>query len=253
MFSHVTMNQKNIKKGERHALIRKIIFNAIFQIIIWIYRIIYLNVLWIVFTLLGLGLFGMGPATASLFTIERKWLLGEAKYTHIFKTFWLHYKNDFIKTNIMGIPIIIIGLILFADFHIVFKLPGIWRFVLYMITLAISFLYLLTLVFLFPVFVHYNMKTTGQYLKNALLIGISQIMIFIKLSLCLAVVGLLFWGIPVLAPLLGVSLCGLIIMWNANRAFEKIKLRQFSLQVKNFVGKEKYNHNVFTAASKDTP
>ncbi len=42
----------------------------------WITKIAYLNLLWLGFTLLGLIIFGIFPATAATFTVARKWVTG---------------------------------------------------------------------------------------------------------------------------------------------------------------------------------
>ncbi|MBO1911160.1 DUF624 domain-containing protein, partial [Microvirga sp. 3-52] len=50
-------------------------------------ELIYINILWILFTILGLGIFGIFPATVSMFTIVRKIIVKEEKFK-IFNTFW---------------------------------------------------------------------------------------------------------------------------------------------------------------------
>ncbi|MGY0702716.1 DUF624 domain-containing protein [Bacillus subtilis] len=47
----------------------------------WIMRFAYTNLLWLFFTLLGLGVFGIMPATAALFAVMRKWIQGRTTFT----------------------------------------------------------------------------------------------------------------------------------------------------------------------------
>lgn len=47
-----------------------------------------------VFTLLGLGVFGIMPATAALFAVMRKWIQGQDNVP-VLKTFWQEYKGEF--------------------------------------------------------------------------------------------------------------------------------------------------------------
>lgn len=61
-----------------------------FMIGIW--KVAYLNVLWIVFSLLGLGIFGVGPATYAMMKYYDRWLRCE-KALPVAKTFWSFYKE----------------------------------------------------------------------------------------------------------------------------------------------------------------
>ena len=58
-----------------------------FQIGTWLARLMFLNALWFLFTFLGLGIFGIFPATASLVYIMYKWF-DEDTEIPIFKTFY---------------------------------------------------------------------------------------------------------------------------------------------------------------------
>ncbi|MBL1230172.1 DUF624 domain-containing protein [Enterococcus sp. BWB1-3] len=58
---------------------------------------VYLNLLWLLFSALGLGLFGIAPATASLITLTSE--LREEKNYHGIRKFWDLYKSCFFKTN----------------------------------------------------------------------------------------------------------------------------------------------------------
>ena len=58
---------------------------------------VYLNLLWLLFSLLGLGLFGLAPATASLIALTKE--LREDKNYHGIQTFWHLYTSYFVKTN----------------------------------------------------------------------------------------------------------------------------------------------------------
>ncbi len=48
-----------------------------YRFAVWVTKFAYLNLLWIAFSLLGLGLFGLFPATAAMFAVVRKWINGE--------------------------------------------------------------------------------------------------------------------------------------------------------------------------------
>src|SRR5699024_2683932 len=84
---------------------------------VWLTRLAYLNLLWIAFTIIGLGIFGFMPATTAMFAIARKWLHGEVDIP-ITKTFWQQYKASFFQTNILGLLLGGVGYLLVVEFRI---------------------------------------------------------------------------------------------------------------------------------------
>lgn len=74
-----------------------------------IIKLIILNVLWFLFTIVGLVIFSFMPATASVYMIIRKWMNGENLDNNVFLDFWKHFKANFVKTNLVGLVFLIIG------------------------------------------------------------------------------------------------------------------------------------------------
>src|SRR5690625_6844483 len=54
-------------------------------------KLVFINLLWTLFTLLGLGVFGLFPATASVNALVRK-LFKNEDLTNVFSDFWRYYK-----------------------------------------------------------------------------------------------------------------------------------------------------------------
>src|SRR5690625_6019457 len=78
-----------------------IFFSALYRIMEWISRFAYIQILWLLFTLLGLGLLGFFPATISMLAVMRDWFLSKPD-SPIFRTFWSYYKKEFIRANLFG-------------------------------------------------------------------------------------------------------------------------------------------------------
>jgi uncharacterized membrane protein YesL len=141
--------------------------NTLFE---WISNLVYVNVLWICFTLMGLVVFGLMPATTAMFHITRKWVRGERDFS-IFQLFWSTYKSEFFKIQGLGIVYAIIGFFLifnftfFSDHQIV-----IGKF----FVIGLLVIYFLSLLFLFPVYVHFDMKLL-EYLKSTFVISSAHI------------------------------------------------------------------------------
>src|SRR5690625_7635570 len=79
-----------------------------YRFTVWVVRLVYVNLLWILFTVIGLGVLGIMPATAAMFAVVRKWLRGEDDFP-IFTTYKDAYKEEFLKANLLGYILAIIG------------------------------------------------------------------------------------------------------------------------------------------------
>src|SRR5690625_7993537 len=84
----------------------------------WAFKLFYLNLLWLMFSLLGLGLLGVFPATVSVYTLLRNVMVKCNKNKKLFKTFWMTYKKEFVKSNVLGYTFIVFGSILYIDLKI---------------------------------------------------------------------------------------------------------------------------------------
>src|SRR5690625_6051612 len=88
-----------------------------YRLALWIPHFAYLNLLWVVFTVVGLIFFGFLPATAAMFAVVRKWIGGEADIP-VLPTFWKSYRKEFVKINIIGYIVFIIGYLLTIELQI---------------------------------------------------------------------------------------------------------------------------------------
>jgi uncharacterized membrane protein YesL len=51
-----------------------IVTNGVYRFCEWVTRLAYLNLLWIMFSLAGLVVFGVMPSTIAMYTVTRRWL-----------------------------------------------------------------------------------------------------------------------------------------------------------------------------------
>ena len=77
-------------------------------------KITYVNILWIFFSIAGLVVLGIVPSTVALYGVIRKWVMKETEVP-VFKTFFNIYKTEFVKSNVLGILMGIIGYVLFFN------------------------------------------------------------------------------------------------------------------------------------------
>jgi uncharacterized membrane protein YesL len=172
--------------------------------------------------MIGLGLLGIFPATTAMFAVTRRWVLGERDIP-VFKVFWQYFKADFKKSNILGYILTIIGLFLYIDLkffqgiiHPVYSL-------IMIIFMVLSFLYFTVLLYIFPIYVHYEMKLR-DYLKYAVIIAIGRPFQTFAMLLGVIVIYLLYSHLPGLMPFVGASLLSFVLMQVSYISFKKMSL-----------------------------
>lgn len=97
----------------------KPILKKMYTASIWISRLAIINLLWLAFSILGLIVFGIGPATIAMTVVINRWIVGEEDLRP-FPLFFSIYKKYFIKANIISLIVMIIGFI--TGFNVYFTL-----------------------------------------------------------------------------------------------------------------------------------
>ncbi len=199
---------------------------GLYKVAEWVARLVYVNILWIVFTIMGLGIFGIMPATLSMFGIIKKWFDGKEN-VEVFKEYWQIYKTNFIKFNIIGLIMFVIGLVLIIDLRYFNSLSGVQYLIIKYFIYLIVFLYIMDLIYIFPITMQYQLKKR-DIIKNALFFGFLSPLETLQMILGLIGVTLLFRVLPSLLPFLGVSIPVFVIIWASEKAIERVesKVRQ---------------------------
>ncbi|WP_420976792.1 YesL family protein [Bacillus vallismortis] len=169
----------------------------------WMMRFAYTNLLWLFFTLIGLGLFGIMPATAALFAVMRKWVQGQDNVP-VLQTFWREYKAEFLRSNLIGAVLALIGLIIYID--LVFIYPS--HFLLHVLRFAImifGFLYVSMLFYVFPMLVHFDWKKR-LYVTYSLLLSVAYLQYTLVMLALTAALFFLLAYLPGIVPFFSVSL-----------------------------------------------
>ncbi|MED4646773.1 YesL family protein [Bacillus inaquosorum] len=169
----------------------------------WVMRFAYTNLLWLFFTMIGLGVFGIMPATAALFAVMRKWIQGQDNVP-VLQTFWREYKAEFLRSNLIGAVLAVIGLIIYIDLAFIY--PS--HFLLHVLRFAImifGFLFISMLFYVFPLLVHFDWKKR-LYVKFSLLLSVAYLQYtLVMFALTVALFFLLAY-LPGIVPFFSVSL-----------------------------------------------
>lgn len=196
---------------------------GIYKISLWIMRLSLANLLWILFTILGAVIFGIFPATTALFTIIKKWIKKEYDFA-IFKTFWVAYRDDFKKSNIVGFILLTIGVFLYFDFKILNLYENQLLKIIQILLVGISIFYIVTVTYIFPVLVHYKASALLS-IKNAFLVGMLAPLTTLSIVLSTIIIAYLSLYLPGLFVFFTVSILSMIHMLFANRELRKIDVK----------------------------
>ncbi|MDC3415926.1 YesL family protein [Aquibacillus salsiterrae] len=201
---------------------------GLYRLLEWLMWICYINLLWIAASLIGLLFLGIFPATVATFTVIRNLLLKDST-KGIFSLFIKTYKQEFLKANATGYILLLIGYILYLDFLFIGNVSGILFYALQTALLFISVVYLITFLYIIPVYVHFQLKFF-QYFKQAALIGIFSPVMTIIMAVCLVVLYYILLWIPGLIPFVTMGVASFIIMGIALFVFNKLETKQQDLQ-----------------------
>ena len=200
----------------------------LYDISTWLMRLIYLNVLWLLFSILGLVVLGFFPATAAMFSINRKWTLGE-KDIPIFKSFWETFKESFVQVNLVGYMLVILGYFLYVDLRF---FQGTEQFFISLFSYVIIFslfIYFCVILYIFPVYVHYQYKTM-EYIKYSIVVAMGKPIYTIMMVVGSFLVYLVITVVPVLFLFFGGSLLSMVLTKIAMKSFPKQEIKRGDFQ-----------------------
>lgn len=191
------------------------------NILEWISRLALLNILWIGFSLLGFVVLGFYPATVAMFAVVRRWAMGDLD-APVFSVFWSSYKKEFLKSNMLGTVISLIGIILFIDYLFLKQASPMVQNLLNVPFLIISLIYICVLLYVFPMYVHYEMKVF-HVIKNSFFVMImNPLPTLLMLVSSVGLVILLSFAPPIMIVCSG-NVLALTMAKPAMNAFKKIK------------------------------
>ncbi|MEK4853194.1 DUF624 domain-containing protein [Paenibacillus sp. FSL H7-0756] len=225
---------------------------GIYRITEWISRIAFSNILWalcsIPFLFAGimkilmlgsgaggpneqimlnwvLGVFApftVFPATSALFTVVRKWVMGNTDVS-TFRTFFQGYKENYLKSMLGGLIYTLLFVVMYVDVTVYmtqmpnFKIVGILMLVLMIILFVSMFNF-------FSIVVHYQM-TFKEVVTNSILLTIARpIRVFSTLigSGVLLYIGLRY---PVLYVICIPTLIAMLAFFNFFATYNKLQLQ----------------------------
>lgn len=180
-------------------------------------KLVCLNFIWMGVTLIGLGVFTIGPATYAMFSLIRQWVRGNEDQPLV-STFIRYFKENYRESVLVSWLLIAGGIILVVD------LLHISSWYLRVVIWIAVFFYLIAAIYIFPTMVHYNWKSFRLKLKMSFILGFSHLQYTLVLIVVISLVTLLVASIlPSIVTFFGVSVIAYLIMWTANQVFQRVE------------------------------
>ena len=124
------------------------------------------------------------PATTAMFGMVRGWISKDEGSSHLFKSYWGYYKENYKRSALIGLILTIAWMIWAADVYYFFNDNNSIMMFLFIIMGIILYVFSINL---FSVTVHYHMKLFTA-LKNTLLLTIGSPVLFIAVVISSGVV-----------------------------------------------------------------
>lgn len=153
----------------------------------------FLSLLWLLFSL---PIITAGSATTACYSFLIKSARDEEGY--LFRSFYRSFKKNFWQSTLVWLLAIAVGLVLFYDYLLLFNMPtlGSFRVLILSVLFVLSFLYLVIVIYIFPLIAMYQVKTK-KAIKDALIIGFQYPLITL---LEIAIIALVFVATYYLVP-----------------------------------------------------
>lgn len=181
------------------------------SVMTWLANMVHVQVLWVLFTLFGLVIGGLFPATFSMHAVLRKLILEKDSFS-INKVFWENYKRDFIKSNMIGFSLLFAGLLVRYYLALSLTLGNSLSPFYTLLSILLSIFFVSFILWFIPVYTHFNVSQKA-HLKTALILMFS--FPFHTFGMFFAVI-LFYWStvhFPVLLPFVSVAILAYLITY----------------------------------------
>ncbi|MDQ0677147.1 putative membrane protein YesL [Arthrobacter pascens] len=186
---------------------------SFFDTLLWIAC---LNLLWVVFTLLGLGVLGAGPATAAAQILVRRRAQGGA--APLLRTFATEYFKNFLRANALALPVMIVALALAMNWN---YFAGAGDLVSQLIAAGsfVGAIFLAGVVcYLFPMYARYELPV-GQYLMMCSRFAVRHLAGTVILLFISAAAVYASRALPGLIPFFSIGVWLFVTGWLCDRFF----------------------------------
>ncbi|WP_067842600.1 YesL family protein [Amphibacillus sediminis] len=196
----------------------------------WLAKLAYINLLWLLFTLIGLVILGLGPATVSAFIVIRRMLHGQQNQT-IWNSFTSAYRENFWLANGLIAVIGSVYLFVLIDFGLIRILPDhpVLDYLVSPVLMILICVWTALSGYTLALFSQYKLRFWSYFSDSFWLIALFPFS-SIGMIFALFTVTWLLTVIPAMLPFYLVSIPILMIQWVAKRSFNRLEGKKLLLE-----------------------
>ncbi|MFB4280138.1 YesL family protein [Nonomuraea sp. MTCD27] len=189
--------------------------------LIWAVR---LNLIWLVFTLAGGVILGLGPATVAAYTLARRHARNET--IQVWREFWLVYRREFVRASLLVLPAALVATVLVGNYLYFSALGpdmGALRIATFVALIALAGVG----AYVGPLYAHYDLPLWAYWPKAtqlALLRPASSVLLLLALSAIAFATSVA----PILAPMISFGAWIYLNTWLCLRFFQENEARLLS-------------------------
>ncbi len=186
----------------------------------WVIRLVFANLLWVAFTLLGLVVAGLFPATVALLTVLDRRVAGDYGVP-TFTLFYRTYRAQFVRANGLGWASVCIVSLLVADYvYFTMQTMVVLEYLRVVPLAGIMGLWLCTL-YVYPACAYFGRIDLGIVCSASKLVYRAPLTTVALVALWAGLV-YVFFVLPTVAIVAGPALCALVTTRATNRVFARI-------------------------------
>jgi uncharacterized membrane protein YesL len=186
---------------------------SFFDTLLWIAC---LNLLWMVFTLLGLGVLGAGPATAAAQILVRRRAQGGA--APLLRAFAVEYFKNFVRANALALPVMIVAAALAMNWNYFAGAGDLLSQLIAAATFVGAIFLAGAVCYLFPMYARYELPL-GRYLMMCSRFAVRHLAATVILLFISAATFYASRALPGLIPFFSVGAWLFVTGWLCDRFF----------------------------------
>ena len=178
-----------------------------------------LNVMWLVCCI---PVVTIGASTTALYTVMLKLVKNEEGY--VFRGFLNAFKTNFKQSTIIWLIVLALGIVWTVDFRVAGLMPGMAGIVMSAIFLALGFILLSVLLYIFPLTARYENGIKATF-KNALILTVARLPYTLAMdAIVVAAVVVSLWSTVTIVFALPIWLIigGALIAWANSYILRKV-------------------------------
>ncbi|MCL6439599.1 MAG: DUF624 domain-containing protein [Rubrobacteraceae bacterium] len=177
---------------------------------------LYLNLLWLV---CSVPIITLPASMAAMFGVVREWVKG--REPGVTGSFFSFFRENFRQSTWIGFLWALVGVILAVDFAVVRGMGSPVSEILYVVLFVVCFLYVFTLVYIFPVIVNFEARWS-LVIRNALLFSMTGPLVTLACLLVLILAAAAFVFFP-LSIFVSGSVGSYLVYRLCERTFERVE------------------------------